>query len=69
MSDAQTWALIVGTLTTQVVVLGFALTYQWRAIKALFDRLDTRIDGVADQVSKLDRDVHAVITRMMGEGR
>lgn len=69
MSDAQTWTLIIGTLTVQVALVGAALGVQTRWIKAEVGRLADRLDALADRIDKLDRDVHAVIVHLMGEGR
>lgn len=62
MNDAQTWALIVGTLTIQAAVLALVLGTQTRWIKAEIGRL-------ADKIEHLDRDVQRVVDRIFGEGR
>jgi hypothetical protein len=59
VNTAQTWTLVAGTLGVQAAVLGIVLSTQTRWIKAEFGR-------VVDRIDKLDRDVHAVIVRMMG---
>lgn len=61
MNDAQTWTLIIGTLTVQATTLVAVLGFQWRATKALIGRLEDKIDN-------LDRDVQRIVNRIFGEG-
>jgi hypothetical protein len=65
MSDAQTWTLIGGFFALVVAQTALLL----RLVKSEIGRLEARIDGIADRLDKLDRDVHAVITHLLGEGR
>lgn len=72
MSDAQTWTLIVGTLTTQVGIVVIAFTFQWRAFRAeigrldaRFDAVDARFDAVLSRLDHLDRDVSELVRREM----
>lgn len=61
MNTAQTWTLIVGTLAVQASTLGVVLALQWRATRAVFDRL-------ADKIDHLDRDVQRVVDHIFREG-
>lgn len=76
MNDAQTWTLIVGTLTVQVAIIGAVLALQTRwlrseiaRVETRFDIVDARFDTVLARLDHLDRDVQTVVNRMMGEGR
>ena len=54
MNDAQTWTLIAGFFALMVTMIGMTL----RVVKAEISVLVTRVDH-------LDRDIQAIMTRLM----
>lgn len=72
MNDAQTWT-VIGTLIA--LFLGYTgitlrlMRSQFDVLSARIDGLADRLDDLADRIDKLDRDIHAVIVHLMGEGR
>ena len=65
MNDAQTWTLIGGFFAVMVAMIGMML----RVVRAEIRVLDVRIDGLQSRLEArldhLDRDVQAVINRLM----
>ena len=68
MNDAQTWTLIGGffvMMTATTSLLLRTVRAEIGVLVARFDAVDTRFDAVDARLGNLDRDVHAVVTRLM----
>ncbi|TSD53682.1 hypothetical protein [Aeromicrobium piscarium] len=75
MTDAQTWTLIVGVLTTFVAIIGLVSTVFIRVIRAeigglrsemggLRSEMVVRFTAVNERLDYLDRDVQALMKRV-----
>ena len=69
MTDAQTWTLIAGffalMVTTMSAMIGLTLRSVHADIGGLRAEMNARFDGVDSRIDHLDRDVQAVVSRLL----
>jgi hypothetical protein len=65
VNDAQTWTLIGGLFALMVTMIGLTLRTVRAEIGALGARFDGRFSTLDARIDHLDRDLQAVINRLM----
>ena len=65
MNDAQTWTLIGGFFTLMVTMISLTLRAVRAEIRRVGARARRRLFDTVTRLDHLDRDVQAVITRLM----
>lgn len=61
MTDAQSWTLIAGFLTTTFALIGIVSTSFHRVLRAEIGSLRTEFHRIDQRLDHLDRDVQALI--------
>ena len=65
MNDAQSWTLIGGFFALMVTMISMTLRTVRAEIGGLRAEMSGRFDTVDARIDHLDRDVQAVVTRLM----
>jgi hypothetical protein len=65
VNDAQTWTLIGGFFALMTATTGLLLRTVKAEIGVVVARFDGRFDTVDARLDNLDRDMNAVVTRLM----
>jgi hypothetical protein len=65
VNDAQIWTLIGGFFALMTATTGLLLRTVRAEIGVVMARVDGRFDAVDTRLDNLDRDLHAVVTRLM----